>query len=82
MKIKDFQFTPRRVTVKKGGAVYWVNEDQENHTATKSSGPGEAPNSPNIGLAGGTYTDYFKETGEIRYICTYHPKMKGTVTVK
>jgi plastocyanin len=81
--IKDFKFTPQRVVVARGGSVYWVNKEAKvNHTATKKSGPGAAPNSPNIGWGGDTYTDFFKVTGTIQYICTYHPRMKGYITVR
>ena len=81
--IKDREFSPRRVTVARGGSIYWVNKDaKSNHTATKTRGPGQAPASPNIGLGGDTYTDFFRTRGRIEYICTYHREMKGYITVK
>ena len=83
VNIKNFKFTPQRVTVARGGSVYWVNKDRKaNHTATRRSGPGKAPNSPNIGLRGGTYTDFFRARGTVTYICTYHPRMRGVVVVE
>ncbi len=81
--IKDRKFSPRRVTVARGGSIYWVNKDaKENHTATKKRGPGQAPASPNIGLGGGTYTDFFRARGRIEYICTNHPRMRGVIVVE
>ena len=81
--IKDRKFSPQRVTVARGGSIYWVNKDaKENHTATKKRGPGQTPASPNIGLGGGTYTDFFRARGRIEYICTYHPRMRGVIVVE
>jgi plastocyanin len=82
--IKDFKYSPQRVVVARGGTIMWVNKEaRTRHTATKTRGPSYAPNSPNIGWGGGTYTDFFKRRGKIKYVCTYHPRrMKGFITVQ
>jgi plastocyanin len=81
--MKNIQFNPKTVTVKKGTTVEWVNQDSTNHDVTKSSGPGPqfASGTGNIG-SGGTYKQTFNAAGTIQYHCTVHPGMDGTIVVK
>jgi plastocyanin len=82
VSINDFNYAPRSITVKVGGAVYWTNRGHTEHTATRKSGPGPSPNSPTIGRDGGTYVDFFQHPGTITYYCTYHPgRLVGTIRV-
>jgi plastocyanin len=80
---KNIQFSPKTVTVKKGTTVKWVNEDSVNHDVTKTSGPG-----PNFASGqgdmkpGNTYIQPVDTPGTIKYQCTVHPGMTGTITVK
>jgi plastocyanin len=54
-----------------------------NHDVTKTSGPG--PNftsgTGSIG-SGSTYQVTFKSAGTVKYHCTVHPGMTGTIVVK
>ncbi len=81
--MKNIQFDPKTITVKKGTTVEWVNEDSVNHDVTKRSGPGPqfASGTGNIG-SGGTYKQTFNTPGTIQYHCTVHPGMDGTIVVK
>jgi plastocyanin len=83
VSMKNIQFNPGSVTVKKGGTVEWTNDDSVNHDVTKESGPG--PNfvsgTGNIG-PGGTYKQTFDTPGTISYRCTVHPGMTGKVVVQ
>jgi len=81
--MKNIQFNPKTITVKKGTTVEWVNQDSVNHDVTKRSGPGPqfASGTGNIG-SGGTYKQTFNATGTIQYHCTVHPGMDGTIVVK
>ena len=85
--IRDFEYSPRRVTIRRGGSVYWVNRSRSReHTATFKSGPKSPDYSPPasdyIGRMGGTYEDIFKARGTTTYHCTIHPRMTGVVVVK
>jgi plastocyanin len=82
--MKDITFQPADVTVSKGGSVTWTNDDSVGHDVTKTDGPG-----PNFksGAAGGlasgdTFTEKFNTPGTIKYVCTVHPGMEGTIIVK
>ncbi len=84
VQLKNIAFTPTAVTVAKGGTVKWTNEDSVGHDVTKESGPGPKFKS---GAAGGlqkgdTFQQKFTTAGTVHYVCTVHPNMKATVTVK
>ena len=67
-----------------GGTVTWVNDDSVGHDVTKSGGPGPdfSSGEPGAMAAGDTFDHKFEAAGKIDYVCTVHPGMKGTVTVK
>ncbi len=75
--MQNMQFSPTTVEIAKGGTIEWTNEDLIPHTAT----------SPVFGdsgalTSGQSWSHTFNEVGEFPYGCTFHPTMKGTVTVK
>jgi plastocyanin len=82
--MKDISFQPSSVTVPKGGTVTWTNEDTVGHDVTQTGGPG--PKFKSGGPGGLNNGDTFKHTfntpGTIKYVCTVHPGMAGTVIVK
>lgn len=84
VQMKNIAFSPTAVTVAKGGTVKWTNEDTVGHDVTKKSGPGPKFKS---GAAGGlqkgdTFQEKFTTAGTVHYVCTVHPNMQATVTVK
>jgi plastocyanin len=76
--IKNFDFHPMAVIVPVGGSVTWTNHDGEPHTVTSVDGSfrSEALDEDD------TYTFKFTKPGVYQYICTIHPKMRATVTVR
>jgi amicyanin len=76
--IQNFAFDPATVEIAVGDAVEWTNEDAVAHTATADD---KAFDSGNLNT-GQTYTHTFEAAGSYDYICSYHPFMKGTVTVR
>jgi len=68
-------FQPGALTVKVGDAVVWVNRDPFPHTATSAKFDSKdiAP--------GASWTFTAKAPGELPYVCTLHPTMKGTLRV-
>jgi plastocyanin len=79
VSLKDIKFTPDSVSVKAGDAVVWTNNDTVGHDVTgdnfKSGDPGDMQN-------GDTYANTFDKAGTFNYVCTVHPGMEGSVTVK
>ena len=76
VSMRNMQFSPKTLRVKKGTVVEWKNDDLVPHTATSSSfdsgslGPGKS------------WRHMFTEAGQVRYVCTFHPTMTGVVIVK
>jgi plastocyanin len=76
VSMRNMQFYPQSLKVKKGTVVEWKNDDLVPHTATSSSfdsgslGPGKS----------WRYT--VTKAGQFPYACTFHPTMRGVVIVK
>ncbi|MBN1527700.1 MAG: cupredoxin domain-containing protein [Thermoleophilaceae bacterium] len=83
VSMKDIAFNPSNITVAKGGSVTWTNDDSVGHDVTKDSGPGPDFKSGDPGgiASGDAFTQKFDAPGSIKYVCTVHPGMEGTVTV-
>jgi plastocyanin len=76
---KGRTFSSESITIKKGGAVTFLNDDSVPHNIMSTSQGNEF----NLGSQPpGASTDVtFKEGGEVQVICAIHPRMKMTVTV-
>jgi plastocyanin len=73
-------FSAESVTIKKGEALTFLNDDTVPHNIMSASKGNEF----NLGSqAPGTSTDVtFKEAGDVQVICAIHPRMKMTVKVE
>lgn len=78
--MKDLQFSPKQLTVKVGEEVTWVNAEPIPHNVVNTK-EGEDPESELFG-EGGTYKFTPQEAGTIKYVCTIHPGMEGTLTAE
>lgn len=76
--MQNIAFNPSSVTVKVGQTVTWANKDGVQHNVTAQSGASFRSN--NIG-AGGTFSFKVTKPGTIKYVCTIHPGMDGTLIV-
>jgi plastocyanin len=76
---KGRMFSSESVTIKKGEALTFVNDDTVPHNIISTSKGNEF----NLGSQPtGTSTDVtFKEAGEVQIICAIHPRMKMMVKV-
>ncbi|MFJ1825661.1 cupredoxin family copper-binding protein [Streptomyces sp. NPDC088178] len=78
--IKNFAFSPAKLTVKAGTKVTWTNTDPDTHTVTSKQGSGGPLKS--AGLAtNATYSYTFTKPGTYAYYCSIHPFMTATVEV-
>lgn len=74
--IRNMQFSPATLEVKKGDVIEWKNDDLTPHTATSpvfDSGSIEPDKS---------WRHTFTDAGSFPYACTFHPDMKASVVVK
>lgn len=76
--IRNFSYTPATLAVKAGTKVTWTNYDNSPHTVTSDSGG--LLDSPTLS-PGQSFSFTFTDEVSIRYHCTFHPQMKGTVNV-
>jgi plastocyanin len=76
--MKGLQFDPKAVTVKVGQKVTWTDLEDIPHNVTAESG-GDFRSST-FGK-GKTFSFTPKKAGTIKYVCTIHPGMEGTLTV-
>ena len=72
-------FSSESITLKKGEALTFVNDDSVPHNIISTSKGNEF----NLGSQlPGTSTDVtFKEAGDVQVICAIHPRMKMSVNV-
>lgn len=78
--IKDFAFTPEKITVKKGTTVTFINEDIAQHNAVDDDANPKGPDGPLLSQ-GESYEYVADEIGVYDYHCAPHPFMKGTIEV-
>ena len=77
VRIGNFTFGPKAVTVKVGQSVTWTNDDDIPHTvvATDKSFRSKVIDT------GQSFTFTFTKPGQFAYFCSLHPMMTGKVTV-
>ncbi len=76
--IKNFDFAPMDISVPAGTSVTWKNLDGEPHTVTSLDG---------LFRSGAidqdeSFTFRFDKPGVYAYLCSIHPKMRATITVR
>lgn len=76
--VQDFSFRPADLTVKTGTKVTWKFEDSVQHNVTADDKTFQS----NDLNKGGSYSFTFTKAGSYSYICTIHPQMHGSVSVK
>lgn len=76
--MKNFDYSPMDVTITVGGTVTWKNLDGEPHTVTSADGLFRSPALDE----NDTYQFKFDKPGVYKYLCSIHPKMMATITVK
>lgn len=78
VKIRNFKFEPANLALAVGKTVQFINVDEEPHTATATDG---TFNSKALDT-NQTWNYTATKPGIYPYICSVHPFMKGTLTVK
>lgn len=76
--IDTFRFDPDPLTVDRGQAVTWSNNDAIAHTVTHNGGDFDME----LADKGTTASHTFSEAGTFEYTCTRHPGMAGSVIVR
>ncbi|UTI64789.1 plastocyanin/azurin family copper-binding protein [Paraconexibacter antarcticus] len=77
--MKNIAFDPKSVTVKAGTKVTWTNGEAVGHNVTAKAGASFKSALLNQGQ---TFSFTPKTAGTIKYTCTIHPGMDGTIVVQ
>lgn len=77
--IKNFAFIPSTIHVRLGQTIEWTNEDAPPHNVTYVSGP--KFRSSGTLRTGARFSIDVTQAGTIRYYCSIHPWMNGTIVV-
>lgn len=80
VRIDNFKFEPRELTISVGTAVTWVNGDDVPHTATSKDDP-QSFDSGTLDTDD-KFAFTFSKPGTYTYYCKVHPHMTGVVIVK
>ena len=76
--IESMRFQPETITVAPGDTIIWVNKDLVPHTATSEAGRFDSKEIQ----AEKSWRYTVQKKGDYAYVCTFHPTMKGMLSVK
>lgn len=78
VSIANFAFVPQEVTIVRGDAVTWSNDDGSPHAIAFKDGSAGAESL----LPGETFVRVFLQPGSYEYFCAFHNFMIGRVIVR
>lgn len=78
VKIDNFSFAPRSLTVKAGATVTWMNHDDLPHNVVSTEKKFSSP----VLDTDQNFSFKFQEPGSYPYYCKIHPMMTGTIVVE
>ena len=76
VRVIDFAFRPRNLTIDRGTVVRWVNRGDRPHTTTSNTSLWNHTLAP-----GETFSRRFRRMGTFAYHCSIHPQMTARVIV-
>lgn len=86
VKLGEYFFTPKKITIKRGTTVRFVNVGKVAHTVADTSKSGSIRSrviKPRPLKRGASQTVTFRKPGTIYYRCTFHPQlMRGVIVVR
>jgi len=77
--MRNIAFNPQTIHATVGDTITWVNRDDAPHNVTYVSGPSFTSSATFTN--GGSFRLKLTKAGTIRYMCTIHPGMSGTIVV-
>jgi plastocyanin len=79
VNMKNIQYVPAQISVKRGQKITWTNTDSVAHTVTAQKGATFDSGTLEVGSS---FSFTPKKAGSIDYVCQIHPNQKGTITVQ
>ncbi|PYE53876.1 multicopper oxidase domain-containing protein [Deinococcus yavapaiensis] len=81
LNIENFAFSNKKIVVKAGTSVTWVNHENTLHTIVGANFDSRGELKDGLGK-GDKFTVTFSKAGLYEYLCSLHPFMKGVVEVQ
>lgn len=78
IEINNFAFAPTTVTVPVGTQVTWTNKDEIGHNVVSE----DKTIKSKVLDTNEKFSFTFTKPGTFTYLCTIHPRMKGTIVVQ
>lgn len=78
IKIENFSFGPKTITIPVGATVTWTNHDDIPHTSVST----DLVFKSKVMDTDESFSYTFTKAGTYSYYCSIHPKMTGQVVVK
>lgn len=78
VKMVDFAFRAKTITISKGTRVRWTNKGAVAHTSTSNTGKWDSGTI----APGGSFSRVFRAKGTFRYHCSIHSSMTGKIVVE
>ena len=84
VSMRDIQFEPSNLSVKRGDTVTWINRESVPHDVDGGGEGVQFSSGPEGGMNDGDRFEFtFEKAGTYDYVCRVHaPGMAGTVTVE
>jgi plastocyanin len=86
VKLGEYFFRPKRITIPVGSSVKFVNTGKIEHTVADSTKSGSVLSKvihPRPLKHGASQTVRFRKRGTVYYVCTFHPAlMRGVIVVR
>jgi plastocyanin len=79
IRMKDMRYQPKQTTVRVGRTVCWTNLEGVPHDAVAREG---AEFASDLFAKGGTFQTKLVQPGRVKYVCSIHRGMVGTLDVK
>lgn len=78
VSIANFAYQPANVTTGTGSTIVWTNRDTVAHTVTADDGSFDSGSI----ASGDTFEQRFDKSKSYSYTCSFHPQMKGIITIQ
>lgn len=79
VEIRDMAFHPAVLELRRGDTVVWINRDIVPHTASAEGSVGWDTGTLSQGDSGRFVAE---ATGEVGYLCGFHPSMRGRLVIR
>lgn len=81
VEIRAMQFVPAELTVAVGDTIVWTNHDVMPHTVTSEAASTVTFDSQSI-ESKQVWSYTVTTAGELPYVCTFHPTMRGKLVTR